>query len=139
MHFRKGLTDGIPIALGYMAVAFGLGIAMKNAGMNPLEGFIFSAVNLASAGEYACLQVIAADASYPEIAAVTLVANARYLLMSWAMSQRMDPAAPMRHRLGMGYFITDEIFAVTISRPGYLSPWYMYGAGAVAAAWKDAA
>ena len=67
------------------------------------------------------------------MALVTLVANARYLLMSWAMSQRMDPSVPLRHRLGMGYFITDEIFAVTISRPGYLSPWYMYGAGAVAA------
>ncbi len=131
--FRAGMRAGIPIGLGYFAVSFSLGIAARQAGITAFQGFLFSALGLASAGEYAAFTVIAAAGGYLEMALVTLVANARYLLMSWAMSQRMDPAAPMRHRLGMGYFITDEIFAVTISRPGYLSPWYMYGAGAVAA------
>ena len=31
--FRRGLKDGLPIALGYLAVSFSLGIAAKNAGM----------------------------------------------------------------------------------------------------------
>ena len=43
------------------------------------------------------------------------------------MSQRMDPATPFRHRLFMSFDITDELFGITIARPGYLSPWYMYG------------
>jgi predicted branched-subunit amino acid permease len=131
--FRQGMRAGIPIGLGYFAVSFSLGIAARAAGITAFQGFLFSALGLASAGEYAAFTVIAAAGTYLEMALVTLVANARYLLMSWAMSQRMDPSAPLRHRLGMGYFITDEIFAVTISRPGWLSPWYMYGAGAVAA------
>ena len=44
------------------------------------------------------------------------------------MSQRMDPRTPFIHRLLMSFDITDEIFGATIARPGYLSPWYMYGA-----------
>ena len=30
----KGMKDGIPIALGYLAVSFSLGIAAKNAGLD---------------------------------------------------------------------------------------------------------
>lgn len=134
--FPEGMKAGVPIALGYFAVSFSLGIAARRAGITALQGFFFSALGLASAGEYAAFTVVAAGGSYVEMALATLVANARYLLMSCAMAQRMDPKAPLRHRLGMGYLITDELFAVTIARPGYLSPRHMYGAGAVAApAW----
>ena len=132
-EFRRGVKAGVPIALGYFAVSFSLGIAARRAGITAWQGFLFSALGLASAGEYAAFTVVAAAGTYLEMALVTLVANARYLLMSCAMSQRMAPGTPLIHRLGMGYLITDELFAVTIAQPGYLSPWYMYGAGAVAA------
>ncbi len=129
----RGLKDGMPIALGYMAVSFSLGIVMKQAGMNPFEGFLFSLLNLASAGEYAALQVIAADAAYLEIAIVTLVANARYLLMSTALSQKFNPKTPLIHRFFVGYGITDELFGLGIGEPGWLSPWYYYGALGISA------
>ena len=43
--FKKGMKDGIPIALAYFAVSFTLGIAMKNAGMNAIQGFFMSLLN----------------------------------------------------------------------------------------------
>ena len=49
--FLEGMRDGIPIGLGYFAVAFSLGIAAKKAGLDPLQGFVASALNVASAGE----------------------------------------------------------------------------------------
>ena len=49
LAFLEGIKDGIPIALGYAAVAFSLGIAMRNAGMNALQGFLISLANVASA------------------------------------------------------------------------------------------
>ena len=131
--FFRGMQAGVPIGLGYLAVAFSLGIAARNAGMTAFQGFLASALGLASAGEYAAFTLIAAGGAYLEMALITLIANARYLLMSFAMSQRMDPEGPLRHRLGMAYFITDEIFAVTIAQPGYLEPLYLYGAASVAA------
>lgn len=129
----NGLKDGIPIALGYLAVSFSLGIAMKNAGMNAIEGFFFSLLNLASAGEYAALQVIAANGAYLEIAIVTLVANARYLLMSTALSQKFSGKTALIHRFFVGYGITDELFGLGIAQSGALSPWYYYGALSISA------
>jgi len=124
----QGFRDGIPIGLGYFAVAFSLGIAAKNAGLTPFQAFLTSALCHASAGEYAGFTVIAAAASFLEMATITLIANARYLLMSCAMSQRINPDMPFFHRLIMSFFITDELFGIAIARPGHLNPWYTYGA-----------
>jgi len=126
--FRHGFRDGIPIALGYFAVSFSLGIIMKNIGMSPGQGFLFSLLDLASAGEYAVLQVIAADAPYIEMVIVLIVTNARYLLMSTALSQKFSPDTPLVHRFGVGYGVTDELFALGVNYEGWLSPWYYYGA-----------
>ena len=128
-----GMRDGVPIGLGYFAVSFSLGIAAKNAGLTPFQGFLASLLCNASAGEYAGFTLIAAGATYLELAVVTLIANARYLLMSCAMSQRLDPAMPGFHRPLMAFHITDELFGIAIARPGCLNPFYSYGAVLVAA------
>ena len=115
--FAEGLRDGFPIGLGYLAVAFSLGIAARNAGLNAFQGFMASALCVASAGEYA-----------GEIIVGSIVANARYLLMSTALSQRFDPKTPFVHRIGVGLGVTDEIFGLAIARPGAVDPPYQYGA-----------
>ena len=132
----NGIRDGIPIGLGYFAVSFSLGIAARKAGLSPFQGFLASLFNNASAGEYAAFSLIAAGATYVEVAIITLIANARYLLMSCALAQRFAPGTPFFHRLIIGYDVTDELFGITIARPGYLNPFYTYGAIALAApAW----
>lgn len=123
-----GMRDGVPIGLGYFVVSFTLGITAKHAGLDPLQGFLASLFNNASAGEYAGFTVIAADAPYLEIAIITLVANARYLLMSAVMSQKFSADTPFYHRIFVGFDVTDEIFGITIAREGKLNPYYNYGA-----------
>ena len=126
-----GMHDGIPIGLGYFAVAFALGIAARNAGLNAVQSFIVSLFCNASAGEYAGFTLIASGAAYTELALMTLVANARYLLMSCALSQRAEGLGLLQ-RLIIGVDVTDEIFAVTIARPGKLDPVRFYGTMLVA-------
>ena len=130
--FRRGVRDGMPIALGYFAVAFSLGIVAKKAGLDPVQGFISSMLNHASAGEYAEFTVIMANAPYVEMAFVILITNIRYLLMSCALSQRFAPDTPGIHRFLVGFGITDEIFGISIGRPGVVNPYYNYGAMAIA-------
>ena len=125
--FRNGLRDGFPIGLGYLAAAFSLGIAAKNAGMTPLQSTIASLLCNASAGEYAGFTLIAAGAGMLEIAVVIFITNARYLLMSCSMSQRMAQDMPFFHRMSMAFFITDELFGINMSRAGWLNPYYSYG------------
>ena len=134
--FCEGMRDGVPIALGYFAVSFSLGIAARRAGFTPFQGFLVSLLNNASAGEYAAFAIIMANATYLEVAIITLIANARYLLMSCALAQRFAPGTPFWHRLLIGYDVTDELFGITIARPGSLNPYYTYGAILLAApAW----
>ena len=128
----RGARDGVPIGLGYFAVAFSLGITAKIAGLNAFQGFLASFLNHASAGEYALFTLIAAGAAYWEVAAVICITNARYLLMSAALSQKFAPETPLIHRFLMGFGITDEIFGLGIAYSGRLSPAYMYSAFLVA-------
>ena len=130
--FRRGMRDGIPIGAGYFAVSFSLGIAARNAGMTAFQGFLLSLLGVASAGEYAAITVIAANASYLEMAVVTVIANARYLLMSFALGQRLDPKLSLPHRLLLAYSITDEQFAIAVAQPKPLNPLYSYGSYLVA-------
>ena len=136
--FCDGIRDGVPFALGYFAVSFSLGIAARKAGFTPFQGFLASLLNNASAGEYAAFALIMSGASYFQVAVITLIANARYLLMSCALAQRFAPGTPFWHRLVIGYDVTDELFGITIARPGSLTPCYTYGAILLAApAWAS--
>lgn len=125
---KEGIRDGIPIGAGYFVVAFSLGIVARNAGLSPWEGFVASFLNNASAGEYAGFTLMAANASYLELAVVTFIANARYLLMSTALSQRFSPKTSILHRVLVGFDVTDELFGIAIARPGPIDPFYSYGA-----------
>lgn len=130
--FVKGIKNGMPICLGYLAVSFTLGITAKNAGMTAWQAMLASLTVNASAGQYAGFTVIAAGGSYLEMAVMELVANARYLLMSCSLSQKFDSKTGLLHRMLVGFDVTDEIFGVAVSVPGKLNPFYNYGMMAVA-------
>ena len=126
--YARGLKAGVPIGLGYLAVAFTLGIAAKNAGLTAFQATLTSFLINASAGEFVGFTLIGAGASYLEVAIMELVANARYLLMSFSLSQKLSPKTGIGHRMLIGWYVTDEVFGVSISAPGYLNPFYTYGA-----------
>lgn len=130
--YFKGLRDGIPIALGYFAVAFTLGIAAKKAGLGAFQAFLASGLTNASAGGYAAFTLIGSGAAYIELAITELIVNARYLLMSCALSQKIAPETPLFHRMLMAFDVTDEIFGISVSVTGTLNPFYNYGAMSVA-------
>ena len=129
--FLHGMRDGIPIGLGYFAVAFTLGIYARNVGLTAVQATVSSLLTHASAGQYAGFSMIGRQAAMTEVVIMTLVINARYLLMSTALSQRFSPKTPFFHRLLIAFDVTDENFALAIMRPGYIDPAYIYGAYAV--------
>jgi len=130
--FVKGMRHGVPIGLGYFAVAFTLGITAKNIGMTPLQSALMSFTMHASAGEFAAMTVIAAGSGYVEMAITQLVINLRYLLMSCALSQKVSEKLWFPHRFFVSYYITDEIFGISSTVDGHLNPFYNYGAASVA-------
>ena len=130
--YKKGIKDGIPIALGYFAVAFTLGIVAKKAGLTAFQALLAAGLTNASAGGYAAFSIIAAGGGYIEMAITQLIVNARYLLMSCALSQKLSPETSTLKRAILAFDVTDEVFGISVSVQGTLNPFYNYGAMSVA-------
>ena len=125
--FWKGIKDGVPIALGYLSVAFGFGILSVSMGLSVLQAVGISASNLTSAGQVAGVEIIAAGGTLIEIILTQIVINIRYSLMGISLSQKLDPSFGTLQRLIVSFGITDEIFAVSYAQKGKIKPIYMYG------------
>ena len=126
--FMQGYKHGIPIGLGYFAVAFSLGIAARDYGFSAFQGFFASLITYASAGQYMGFALYATNTTLAELVLLMFIINARYILMGFALNQRMPEGTPLRTRLLVGSCITDEIFGITIARPGVPTPYYTFGA-----------
>lgn len=127
MNFKRGIQDGIPIGLGYFAVSFTFGMMAVSGGLTAWQAVLISLTNLTSAGQFAGLGIIVAGGSMWEMALTQLVINLRYCLMSFSLSQKLEKNISIGHRLAVAFGVTDEIFGVSASQEGRLSPWYNYG------------
>ena len=114
--FINGIKDGIPICMGYFAVSFAFGILCVGQGLTALEATLISLTNLTSAGQFAGLTVMVSMGTYVEMALTELVINLRYLLMSFSMSQKVDETFTGLWRFVLGFGITDEIYAMAMSK-----------------------
>ena len=131
-YWKRGVKDGIPICLGYLAVSFTFGIAARNTGLTSFQSSLMSATNYTSAGQFSAIGLIGASALYFEMAVTQLIINLRYCLMSCALSQKLKEKTPLMHKFIMAFGITDEIFGVSVCTEGKQNPYYVYGAMSVA-------
>lgn len=130
--FKQGFKDGIPIGLGYFAVSFTFGIAAVTGGLTVGQAVLISLTNLTSAGQFAGLRIIIDGGSMWEMALSQLIINLRYCLMSFGLSQKLEKGRHPLHRFIVAFGNTDEIFGISASKEGKVSPYYNYGAMAIA-------
>lgn len=123
---RRGLRDGISIALGYFSVSFAFGIFAVMQGLTPWQAVIVSAMNVTSAGQLAGVPLIVGGASAFELALTQLVINMRYALTSITLSQKLDPSVRPGERFLIGYMNTDEVFAFCASQRGTVGRSYVF-------------
>ena len=126
-EFRSGLKDGVPIALGYFAVSFSVGIMVVAAGMSAFQGAVMSLSNVTSAGQFAGIRIIAAGGTLVELVLTQVIINLRYALMSLSLSQKLDKSVSLWQRFVIAFANTDEIFAVAMAHQKSLRLPYMLG------------
>ena len=126
-EFFKGMLHGVPICLGYLAVSFSFGIFAVAQGLSIFETVLISMFNMTSAGQLAGVPIIACGGSLLELASTQLFINLRYALMSVSLSQRLDGKVRLLDRVLIGFGVTDEVFAVSVSQPSEVSKQYMAG------------
>ncbi len=110
--FIKGLKGGIPIGLGYLSVSFAFGIMAVSLGFQWWQAVIISMTNLTSAGQLAGIGIMVNPGLYLDMLLSQLTINVRYSFMSVSLSQKVTPQFSGLKRWILGFFMTDEIFAV---------------------------
>ena len=125
--FKKGLKDGLPIAIGYLSVSFAFGIFAIENGLTVFQAVIISLLNVTSAGQLAAVPIIAGGGTLVELILSQLVINSRYSLMSVSLSQKLSKRVKLPQKLLIAYGNTDEIFAVSVSNKGEVGAKYMLG------------
>ena len=126
-EFFEGIRDGFPICLGYFSVSMAFGLTAVLSGIPIWAAVMISLTNLTSAGQFAGMNLIAANGALVEIGLTTLIINIRYFLMSISVSQKVEQKMTMKERMAVAFGITDEIFAVSIQRDHELTTAYMAG------------
>ena len=129
--FKEGLSDGVPIGLGYLSVSFGFGIAVVAAGLSPLIALLISMSNETSAGQKAGLDIIIAQGGLIEMILTQFIINLRYSLMGISLSQRLDGSFTTPWRMLLSFSITDEIFAVASTKQHKVGTKYFAGLSTV--------
>ncbi len=125
--FKKGIADGLPICLGYLAVAFAFGISAVGQGLSVFEALIISMTNVTSAGQLAAVPIIVSGGSFVELAVAQLIINLRYSLMSVSLSQKLGKSVTLLDRFFISFVNTDEVFAVASAQKGKVGKKYLYG------------
>lgn len=110
--FRRGLEGGVPIGLGYLSISFTFGIMAVSYGFDWWQAVLISMTTLTSAGQLASIGVMTVPGQYLELLISQLTINVRYSFMSLSLSQKTAPAFSGVKRWLLGFFMTDEIFAV---------------------------
>lgn len=112
---RAGVADIAPILLGILPFGLIYGVAAAEIGLPPMAAIGMSSIVFAGASQLAMVDLIAADAAVAVVVATALVINARMLMYGAALAPHLREL-PLRQRLLGGYLITDQAFAVAITR-----------------------
>ena len=129
-----GARDTIPMIVG--AIPFGL-IFGTMAAQGPLaawQGQMMSAAVFAGSAQFIALGLVASHTGLLVIWLTTFVVNLRHMLYAATLLPAVA-ALPLRWRLGLGFLLTDETFAVMVARRQRTPDdphmhWYFLGSGA---------
>ena len=134
-EFLAGMRDTFPLVVG--AIPFGIifGALAVNSGLSPAAAMGFSIFVFAGSSQFIGSNLVGQGVGLPLIVFTTFIVNVRHALYSATLAPHMKHL-PQRWLLPLGFWLTDETFAVVITR--YNQPdqspfkhWYHFGSSAI--------
>ncbi|MDD6800032.1 MAG: AzlC family ABC transporter permease [Firmicutes bacterium] len=132
-EFLLGLRDALPVCFGYLSVSFAFGMISVAGGLNPFIPILISATSFTGTGQFIGVDMMLSAASFLQFVVTLLIINARYILMSLSLGQRLPENITLSQRFLIAFGNTDEIFAIAMSRRTPIS--FKYFMGMVLCAW----
>lgn len=136
LEFLAGVKAELPILLGVSPFGLIYGVLALGAGLPSALAFAMSFVVFAGSAQFIGAQLIGTGSPAIVILVTTFIVNLRHVLYSASIAPYLKPMNA-RWKLLLAYFLTDEVYAVAITRctqPGSPPPaasvrWYVLGAG----------
>jgi branched-subunit amino acid transport protein len=135
MSPRAGLLDGMrsvaPLLVGVVPFGLIFGVTAAGSAVGGGLGYASSVIIFAGAAQLATVQLITAGSAAAVVIATALVINARHLMYSAALAPHFREF-PASWRLALPFILTDQAFAVSITRyetesdPDYRR-WFFFG------------
>jgi 4-azaleucine resistance transporter AzlC len=116
---RRAFGDGVraiaPLLVGVIPFGLILGVAAASSVIGTGLGWATSPIIFAGAAQLVTIELTNAGAAAAVVVATALVVNARHLMYSAALADHFRPF-PAPWRYGLPYLMTDQAFAVSITR-----------------------
>ncbi len=135
MAFFAGIRAELPILLGVIPFGLIYGVLALHSGLPRSIAFAMSSVVFAGSAQFVAAQLFAAGAPGALILLTTAILNLRHLLYSASVAPYLKPLRPA-WKWFLAYFLTDEVYAVTIIRftqagvvTKAFAQWFFVGAG----------
>lgn len=132
-QFLTGARDILPILLGVLPFGLIYGVTAVNAHIPPVLAFLMSPIVFSGSAQFAATQLIAHGALVSVVIFSIIVVNLRHIMYSATISPHFRNLS-IRRKMFLAYLLTDEAFAMTITRfnaePNMPHKgWYFVGAG----------
>ncbi|MFA0440298.1 branched-chain amino acid ABC transporter permease [Vibrio sp. 10N.286.49.C2] len=127
--FSQGVLAMMPLSLAVVPWGFLAGSFAIESGLTPLEGQAMSAVLFAGAAQLVAMGMIKSGATIMTMVITIFFITSRHFLYSLSMREHIS-SLPLRWRLGLGFLLTDELFALCGHKtPQQFDRWFAFGAG----------
>ncbi|MEO0369731.1 MAG: AzlC family ABC transporter permease, partial [Pseudomonadota bacterium] len=127
----QGCVDILPLAIACIPWGILTGALAVQAGLSNLQAQVMSLIVFAGAAQISGLSMIASGVSPISILGSTFVISSRHLLYSIRFRQHVDQLSTA-WRLGIGFLLTDEMFAVSEAhtrKVEYFDKYYAFYSG----------
>ena len=131
-EFWAGAKGIFPLVVG--AIPFGIlyGTLAASSGLSFTAAVAMSIFVFAGASQFIAIGLVTAGTALPLIILTTLIVNLRHLLYSASLVPYVQQL-PQTWKLPIGFWLTDEVFAVAIARyyqsdRSAYKQWYYFGA-----------
>lgn len=127
--FTRGAIAILPLSLAVAPWGLLAGSLAIEANLTPLEGQGLSVIVFAGAAQLVAIGMLKGGASAFSILLTTLLLTSQHLLYGMSMRAQLSPL-PLRWRLGLGFLLTDEFFALASQQDQrQFNRWYALGVG----------
>ncbi len=127
LTFRTGLKDTLPTVFGYIGIGLAFGVVSRAAHMSVLIALLLALITYSGAAQFVIVSMVAAQSPLVSIVLSVFMMSARMLLTSMTVAPYFTKES-MGRNLAIGTLLTDETFALSMSKLNYTNhklsyPW----------------